>query len=86
MDQAFGRFGQIQLQMATQPTVIIEYGQYRGAVPLTQCIENADFSLVKIQVPEAMDMGYFETAYLTVLTPEGGLPLPIGGLRRFVGF
>ena len=73
MDQTFRRFGQIQLQMATQPTVIIEYSQYHGALPLTQCIEDADFCLVKVQVPEAMDMGYFETAYLTVLAPKGGL-------------
>jgi hypothetical protein len=68
MDQALCRFGQIQLQMTTQAGVVIEYGQYHGTVPLTQCIENANFCLVKVQVPEAMDMEYFETAYLTVLT------------------
>ena len=52
MDQTFRRFGQIQLQMAAQPTVIIEYGKYHGAVPLAQCVENADFYLVKVYSPE----------------------------------
>jgi hypothetical protein len=60
MDQALCRFGQICLQMAAKPGVVIEDGQGHGTMPFAFGVEDADFCLVKIQVPEAVDMGYFK--------------------------
>ena len=66
--------------------MVIEYGQHHGAMPFAFCVENTDSCLVKIQVPEAVNMGYFEGAYLPALAPKGGLPLPLSRLGRPVCF
>jgi len=45
-------------------------------------IQDADFGLVKVQMPEPVDMADFKAAHLPVLEPLRGPLLTIGGLCR----
>jgi hypothetical protein len=82
MDQALGRFGQVKLQMAAQPAVVVADGKGHGPMPFTRGIQDADFGLVKVQMPQAMDMGHFKAAHLPALEPVGGPLLSAAGLCR----
>lgn len=64
VDQTLGRFGQVELQVAAQPAVVITDGKSHGAMPLSRIIDDADPGLVKIQMPQAVDMGHLKAAHL----------------------
>ena len=80
MDQALCRFVQIHLQMAAKTGVVVEYGQHNGAVPFAVGIDDTDFGLMKVQVPQAMDIRHFEPSDFAVLASKNG---PVLSIRRF---
>ncbi len=65
--------------------MIIEDSQGHGAMPFSRSIQNADFSLVEVQVPQTMDMRDFKAAHFAVLEPVSRLLLAWAGLCRFMG-
>ena len=65
--EAFGRLGQIKLQMAAQPGAVVADGQRHGPMPAAGGVHDGDFGLVKVQMPEPVDMGHFLAAHFALL-------------------
>ena len=74
--QAFGGFRQIKLQMTAQPRVIVEDGKGHRTMPLARWVQDADFRLVKVQMPQTMNMADFITSHFPALETFGGLSCP----------
>jgi hypothetical protein len=80
MHQAFSGLGQVELQVAAKPRVIIQDGECERVDPATGFIQQPDFGQVKVQVPEGMDMGGFEASHLALFAAASGDLLADAGL------
>ena len=64
--------------------MVVEDGQDNRPVPLTGWIQNTDFGMVKVQMPQSMDMGDFKAAHFTLFKSPGGALLSGTRSRWFV--
>ena len=67
MAELFGAFAQIPLGMATEPGVVIQDAQQQRIGPLTVLQEHAQRPMMKVQVPQAVDIGVFVAAHFPSL-------------------
>jgi hypothetical protein len=81
VNQTLGGLAEVELQVATQPRVIVEDGERHRALPFSGFLQQSDLGQMKVQVPERMDMGGLVAAHLTLLTAPCG-PLLAGGWLR----
>lgn len=71
--------------MAAQPAGVIAEGKGHGAMPFSRGVQDADFGLMEVQMPQAMNMGHFKTAHLPALKALGGPLVTAGRLCRLMG-
>ena len=75
MTEFLRALGQIPLRMATKPGMIIEQGQQNGISPVAIVQEHTRRAVMKIQMPQRVDVVTFITAHLAALEAL------LGGLR-----
>ena len=75
MTQFTSAFGQIPLQVAAKPGVVVEDAEQNGIGPLAVGPQHAQGAVMKIQMPESVDVFALETADLP------GLVATLGCLR-----
>ena len=67
-----GPFSQVPLRMAAKPGVVVEHAQQDRVEPLAIGQQHAHRAVMKVQVPQPVDILAFITSNLTVLKTQFG--------------
>lgn len=68
-----GAFGPVPLGMATEPGTVVQLGEQQGIRPGAVGEQHAQGAVMKVQMPEGIDVFAFITADLALLKPDLGL-------------